>query len=70
MTKAKVIQRLREKGLSRKQARELLDILLAVIDEELDQKGVAKIRGFGAFKRGKDGRVRFSSFSLKKGFKL
>lgn len=66
MRKAEVIQRLRERGLSKRQAKELLDVFFTVTEEELEQSGIAKVRGFGVFKRTYDGRVRFSSVRLKK----
>lgn len=69
MKKSEVIQKLRERGLSKKQAKEFLEVFLTVIEEELEQSGIAKVRGFGVFKRTCDGRVRFSSVKLKRSLK-
>lgn len=66
MRKSEVIQRLRERGLSKRQAKELLEVFFTAIEEELERRGVAKVRGFGVFKRTCDGKVRFSSVKLKK----
>lgn len=69
MRKSEVIQRLRERGLSKRQAKELLEVFFTAIEGELEQKGVAKVRGFGVFRRTYDGRLRFSSVKLKRSLK-
>ncbi|MEM0326912.1 MAG: HU family DNA-binding protein [Desulfurococcaceae archaeon] len=69
MRKSEVIQRLRKRGLSKRQAKELLEVFFTAIEEELERKGVAKVRGFGVFKRTYDGRLRFSSVKLKRSLK-